>query len=524
MNILPKDTAKFFALVFFILIVGGLGFFAVDTYAPQPALTTFLLPKLPEHELELNQSQIADLVKPSVVRIVQYATGTAIVPPFKVDLKNYAITFPKGKSATLPIDLKLTGTGFFVRADGHVITNSHVISPEMIKYTAVLPFILQSVFKETFMALSKNPQAKFDDEKMTEFGKTIFKQLAEKSTFQFDQKISVVNPSLGNEKFDDALKNGFSATVIKSGDFIDDEKDLAVIKISQADTPALALGNSEGLNTGKKIFVFGFPGTAQISFKDLIEPTFTQGIINAFKDSKQKDFKYIQTDAKVAPGSSGGPLLDEKGRAVGVITLQSQTGALMGGGDVFAFAIPSGLVSDFLKANNVSPEAGAYNKHFIAGMRLLQNNRCAKAVEEFEKAKETNKAFTIPVDSYINQCKDLIAKGESIDNWKDELSARFRLVPAFTWVLAGGSLVIIIFLGIFALVLRRRMKREEVELHVLEERVAKDESAASRNPSEDISAYVAQARQSGMSDEAIRNSLRASGWADPDIDKSLAIK
>ncbi|OGF73999.1 hypothetical protein A2W57_02090 [Candidatus Giovannonibacteria bacterium RIFCSPHIGHO2_02_43_16] len=523
MSYLPDSKIKFLALAFLVLTVAGLGFFAVDTYAPQPALTTFLLPKLPELELELNQNQIADLVKPSVVRIVQYATGTAIVPPFKVDLKNYAITFPKGKSVNVPIDLKLTGTGFFVRPDGYIVTNSHVVSPQMIKYTAVLPLIFQAFFKETLTALSKNSKAQFDDEKMTEFGKTIFEQLAEKSTFQFDQKISVVNPSLGNEKFDDALESGFPVTVIKSGDFISDEKDLAVIKISQTNTPALALGDSEGLTTGNRIFVFGFPGTAQISFKDLIEPTFTQGIINAFKDSEKKDFKYIQTDAKVASGSSGGPLLDEKGNTVGIITLQSQAGALSGGGDVFAFAIPLDPVNDFLKNSRTNPEPGAYYKHLLAGLQLLRNNHCEKAIKEFDQAQETNKAFAIRLDAYIDQCKGIIAKRESIDNWKNELAARLRLVPAFTWVLAGGSLVIIVFLGIFTFVLRKRMKVEEKELHILEERVAKDE-AVTRNPGADISAYVMQARKSGMSDEAIRNALRTSGWADPDIEKALMNK
>ena len=96
-------------------------------------------------------------------------------------------------------------------------------------------------------------------------------------------------------------------------------------------------------------------------------------------------------------------------------------------------------------------------------------------------------------------------------------------MPAFTWVLAGGSLVIIVFLGIFTFVLRKRMKVEEKELHILEERVAKDE-AVTRNPGADISAYVMQARKSGMSDEAIRNALRTSGWADPDIEKALMNK
>jgi S1-C subfamily serine protease len=114
------------------------------------------------------------------------------------------------------------------------------------------------------------------------------------------------------------------------------EKDLAVLKI---DAPAgrlraLAIGSSQNLKVGQKVFAIGNP----FGF----DQTLTTGIISALGREIQsvggapiRDV--IQTDAAINPGNSGGPLLDSAGRVIGVNTaIYSPSGSSSGIG----FAIP----------------------------------------------------------------------------------------------------------------------------------------------------------------------------------------
>src|SRR5439155_20803890 len=114
------------------------------------------------------------------------------------------------------------------------------------------------------------------------------------------------------------------------------DKDLAVLKIS---APArqlrpLLVGTSSDLEVGQKAFAIGNPFG--------LDQTLTTGIISgvgrriAARNGRMID-GVIQTDAAVNPGNSGGPLLDSRGRLIGVNTaIYSPSGASAGIG----FAIP----------------------------------------------------------------------------------------------------------------------------------------------------------------------------------------
>jgi S1-C subfamily serine protease len=104
----------------------------------------------------------------------------------------------------------------------------------------------------------------------------------------------------------------YNATVIAR----DETKDLAIVKINATgiDFPFVSLGSSEKLRTGQDIIVIGYSlGLAG-------ETTISKGIISAFRSAEGVD--YIQTDAAVNPGNSGGPLVDLEGNVVGVITFK----------------------------------------------------------------------------------------------------------------------------------------------------------------------------------------------------------
>ncbi|MDX1390204.1 MAG: trypsin-like peptidase domain-containing protein, partial [Acidobacteriota bacterium] len=115
--------------------------------------------------------------------------------------------------------------------------------------------------------------------------------------------------------------------------------DLAVLKIDAANLPSVPLGHSDDLRVGQWVMAFGSP------LSEELQNTVTAGIISAvgrFTSAGTGVQEYIQTDAAINPGNSGGPLVDLRGRLVGINTLIfSRTGGYQGIG----FAIPVDTVS-----------------------------------------------------------------------------------------------------------------------------------------------------------------------------------
>ena len=122
--------------------------------------------------------------------------------------------------------------------------------------------------------------------------------------------------------------------------------DLAYIEIESGGTfRPLALGDSDATRVGDNVVAIGFPLGPELGR----EPSVTRGIISA----KREDLGFLQTDASLNPGNSGGPLLNESGCVVGV-----NTGAIVGTGEGQAisginFAIP---VNDLRQALRDVPD------------------------------------------------------------------------------------------------------------------------------------------------------------------------
>jgi S1-C subfamily serine protease len=131
--------------------------------------------------------------------------------------------------------------------------------------------------------------------------------------------------------------------------------DLAVLSVSGSDLPFLPLGDSDALVPGQPVQVVGFPlGRAvevgrPVTADTVPQPTVSRGSIGALRAGGEGDARYIQTDAAVYPGSSGGPMLDDKGHAIGVIRMRLENRTTVGPG----FAIPINRVKDFLEASSL---------------------------------------------------------------------------------------------------------------------------------------------------------------------------
>jgi S1-C subfamily serine protease len=103
----------------------------------------------------------------------------------------------------------------------------------------------------------------------------------------------------------------------------DADKDLVVFRLreqgasgSLRDLPSIPLETSGDISVGEKITAIGSPQG--------LENTVSEGIISAIRSNNS--VRYLQITAPISPGSSGGPVLDESGRIVGIVTMQMNTG------------------------------------------------------------------------------------------------------------------------------------------------------------------------------------------------------
>ncbi len=129
----------------------------------------------------------------------------------------------------------------------------------------------------------------------------------------------------------------------------DPNSDIALIKIeADRDLPYLAFGDSDNIKIGEWVLAVGNPFN--------LTSTVTAGIVSAKARDLQmgRNQSFIQTDAAVNPGNSGGALVNTNGDLVGINTaITSQTGSYVG----YSFAVPSNIakkvVDDILEYGNV---------------------------------------------------------------------------------------------------------------------------------------------------------------------------
>ena len=141
----------------------------------------------------------------------------------------------------------------------------------------------------------------------------------------------------GASKIEVTLNNNksYEATLIGT----DPATDVALIKIEAQGLPVVPFGDSDNLRLGEWVLAIGSPYD--------LRSTITAGIVSAKGrsmpnyDGEFRIESFIQTDAAVNPGNSGGALVNKAGELVGVNTaIISQTGSYTG----YSFAIPSNIV------------------------------------------------------------------------------------------------------------------------------------------------------------------------------------
>lgn len=194
----------------------------------------------------------------------------------------------------------------------------------------------------------------------------------------------------GASKIEVTLNNNqtYPASIVGT----DPATDVAIIKIDATGLPVIPFGDSDKLRLGEWVIAIGSPYD--------LRSTITAGIVSAKGRSmpnytnEVKIESFIQTDAAVNPGNSGGALVNKAGELVGVNTaIISQTGSYAG----YSFAIPSNMVhkiaDDLIQFGSV--------KRALLGV----------VVSEIDAKKAEELKLSAPMGVYINE----VNKGGAAD-------------------------------------------------------------------------------------------------------------
>ena len=189
----------------------------------------------------------------------------------------------------------------------------------------------------------------------------------------------------------------FEAKLIGS----DEQNDIALLKIeTENDLPYAVFGDSDSTKIGEWVLAIGNPFN--------LTSTVTAGIISA--KARNLDItgrttqSFIQTDAAVNPGNSGGALVNTMGQLIGINTaIQSQTGSYIG----YSFAVPSNIAKKVIED---LMEFGIVRNGFLGVTGTALNNTIAK---EFS-TNETEGFYINSVEKYSGADLAGIRKGDII--------------------------------------------------------------------------------------------------------------
>ncbi len=292
-------------------------------------------------------------------------SGRSAPPPSKGGtplLKDHVARNAIEEAAAATVAIKTAmgyGSGFFISTSGHIITNKHVIrTPAKVAkkvneyfdkvdtrvedtekrfadekrrlndYKAKLDNLKQLARDETIPSRKKSyeNEYKFRKKEYTEW-----KARFEKRKKEFDSQRKKYDSGRADYGYRSSVANlaqSFTITLVDDTELYvrllatSKKHDLALLKLDGYKTPSLQPGSSYGLAQGDPVYAIGNPAN--------LRNTVTSGIFSGFEG------KFIQTNAQINPGNSGGPLIDPKGKVLGINTKKKVGRTLEGLG----FAIP----------------------------------------------------------------------------------------------------------------------------------------------------------------------------------------
>lgn len=319
-----------------------------------------------------------------------------------------------------PMQITATGTGFFLTGDGYVATNCHLIEREnaFIRRQFILSAFRQ-ITEANISALESAWATTFTEQQRGSLYNTfasVYSRLLSMVLYDLKKNIFVVYRS-DKEDRGPGIEEKAAAIVVKGRPM--PGKDIAILKIETGkEMPVLLVSDARLPRVGEQLFVYGYPGPATnndfVSVESAIEPTLTSGIVSALKKSVG-GWPIIQMDANINHGSSGGPVINERGEVIGLTTFGSleNSGGLAAG---LNFAIPVAILDEYLDSAGITPVEGKATLLFSDGLSFFEKQHYRTALKKFEAVSQLNKNYP-GIYAHIAACKENITNGNDRGAW-----------------------------------------------------------------------------------------------------------
>ena len=306
------------------------------------------LPRPPGGNFQDSVVRAVDIAEPAVVRVATTEDAT-----ISIQLCTRSVTLPLSGP---PYQIGVTGSGAFITGNGDILTADHVVD---VPDDAIVQFAAQDI-----AALLNNASA-VDPGCQAAAPVTADEVASGAVNFGFTTHRSHVrsfawlSTSYTGPLSVSALRNvpKLDATRLVTSTF--NEDDLAIIHVNMSDTPSVRLDDSSAVAVEDHLTVIGFPGNGDVNNDptNFLTPSVNNVQVSAIKTG-DNGTQLIQVGGNVEHGDSGGPVLDDAGHIVGVVSF--------GGPD------PRGLTT-FLRTSN-------------AALALIQGQGLDQTPGQFQRA------------------------------------------------------------------------------------------------------------------------------------------
>lgn len=352
---------------------------------------------------------------------------------------------------TVDVDFGFIGSGWVINPDGYVVTNAHVATPDEAEIKdevarQALGTLLEDDMKTYLNYWADHIVAGLTSDQMGMTRDALVTFYADTMDIGEVNKTILAATGLAVPGLE-VTQKGLPAEVAVAGEPIPG-KDVAILKLEDKNLQTVPVGDSSTLKTGDRIYVVGYPGVATfhplLSEASRAEPTLTTGVISARK-SMQGGWEVLQTDAASTHGNSGGPVLNEAGQVVGILTFGSvepDTGEEVQG---MNFIVPMAVVNEFLAKQNLKPATSPLNGLYAEALDLMDRGHYRAASARLEQLNAI-----APGTPYVQE--KMATAQRSIAEGKDRGSGP---------LVAGATMAAIVLVLVLVLVAnhRRRMAR-----------------------------------------------------------------